>query len=118
MNTGPQAAQRSIAFILRWGSFLAAGLFLVGLVWLLADRDLPIQVGPPMPLAELPDQLALGNPYALLQLAVLVLLVTPLLRLVAAAIAFWRAGEPRYTLIGGAVLLIVVVSLLLARAVG
>ena len=116
MGAAPERAYRWVARVLQWGSWLSAGAMLAGVVWLASAPEVPLQVGPPVPLRLLAAQLAAGNPYAVMQAGVLLLLLTPLLRLGAAASSFWLEGERRYTLVSLVVLLIIVVSLLLARA--
>jgi uncharacterized membrane protein len=56
----------------------------------------------------------MGNPYALMQLGLLVLLATPLLRVVVAAGTFWRIRERRYTVVALLVLLSVAASVWLS----
>jgi uncharacterized membrane protein len=117
VNAPRPQAYRWVAATLRWGSYLSAALLLVGVVWLLAegDGDRPIQIGPPMPLERLGEELLRGNPYAVMQTGVLLLLLTPLLRLVVAAASFWVEKERRYTLVSLAVLLMILLSVFLAR---
>ncbi|MHC4789673.1 MAG: DUF1634 domain-containing protein [Planctomycetota bacterium] len=104
-----------IAFVLRWGSYLSAVFLLVGLVWVMAAPDVPIQAGPPMPLNAIGGQLISANPYAVMQLGILLLLATPLTRVVMASVSFWLGGERRYSLMSLAVLAIIVVTILLAQ---
>lgn len=118
MSVAPRRATVWIAATLKAGSLGAAALMLAGVVWVLAEVDVPLQVGPPMPLAALAAQLLLGNPYAVMQAGVLLLVLTPLLRIVVAGASFWAEGERRYTLVSLAVLVIIAVSLLLARLGG
>jgi uncharacterized membrane protein len=115
MKIVPQRATTWVAATLRWGSLLSAALMLAGAALLLRETERPLQVGPPMPLDYLGVQLRDGNPYALMQAGVLLLLLTPLVRLLAAAVSFWLEGERRYTLVSLTVLAIILVSLLLAR---
>ncbi len=110
-STGPY---RWIAGTLRWGSYLSALLLAVGVVWVALDPSVPIQVGPGMPFRILGEQLVVGNPYALMQLGLLVLLATPLLRVVVAAGTFWRIRERRYTVVALLVLLSVAASVWLS----
>ncbi len=110
-STGPY---RWIAGTLRWGSYLSALLLAAGVVWVALDPSVPIQVGPGMPFRILGEQLATGNPYALMQLGLLVLLATPLLRVVVAAGFFWRIRERRYTVVALLVLLSVAASVWLS----
>ena len=115
MRGSPELATRWIAAILRWGALAAAALMLAGAALVAFDPTVPIQVGPPMPLAALASALTALNPYALMQAGVLLLLLTPLLRIVAAAVSFWLEDEPRYAWVSLAVLSIIFASLLFAR---
>ena len=115
MSAQPQRAYTWVAAVLRWGSYISAALMLVGVALVFVDSSVPIQVGPAMPLASLAEQLSYLNPYAIMQLGVLLLLLTPLARLVVTALSFWLEGEPRYALVSLTVLAIILVSLLLAR---
>lgn len=116
MGVAPERAYRWVALVLQWGSWLSAALMLVGVVWFVSAPEVPLQVGPPVPLGLLAAQLGAGNPYAVMQAGVLLLLLTPLLRIAVAATSFWFEGERRYALVSLAVLAIIVVSLLLAQA--
>ncbi|MFQ5777951.1 MAG: DUF1634 domain-containing protein [Terriglobia bacterium] len=102
-----------IARVLRWGSYLSAALLLLGVVWMLLAPDLPLQVGAPMPLGFLAPQLAQGNPYTIMQLALLLLLATPLLRVSVAGVSFWVKGERRLTVLSLAVLALILLAVLL-----
>ena len=116
MNTKPQRAYSWVAAVLRWGSYVSAGMMLLGILLAFVQPDVPIQIGSAMPLAWLPKQLSLGNPYAVMQLGVVLLLLTPLARLIATSASFWLEGDRRYSLVSVAVLLIILASLLLSRA--
>jgi len=118
MNALGARAYLWVAATLRWGTYLSAGLLLAGVVWILAegDGDRPIQVGPPMPLTRLAEQLLAGDPYAVMQAGVLLLLLTPVVRIGAAAVSFWLDGERRYTIVSLVVLLMIILSLVLTRA--
>ncbi len=105
-----------IAGVLRWGSYLSATLLLAGLIWALLALELPLQLARVIPLRTLAAQLAAGNPYAVMQLGILLLLLTPLLRIVTAAVSFHAERERRYTLVALVVLTIILVSVLLARS--
>lgn len=109
------AAPRGIAFVLRWGSYVSALLLGAGLLWVATAADVPIQAGPAMPLRALAGQLAERNPYALMQLGLLLLLATPLVRLAIAAAAFARRREWRQALAPLAALALIVASVLLVR---
>ena len=109
------AAPRGIAFVLRWGSYVSALLLGAGVLWVATAADVPIQAGPAMPLRALAGQLADRNPYALMQLGLLVMLATPLLRLVIAGAAFARQRDWRAALIPVGVLALILLSVFLVR---
>lgn len=115
MRVVPRQAARWIAAVLKWGSLLSGALMLAGVLWIVAAADVPLQVGPPMPLEHLVAQLRAGNPYAVMQAGVLLLLLTPLVRVTVAAVSFWRDGERRYALVSLVVLAIILASILFAR---
>lgn len=102
----------AVAAVLRWGSYLSAAVLALGILWVLRTPDVPLQIGPAMPLRFLGQQLAAGNPYAVMQLGILLLLATPLLRVVTAALAFAVGGERRYAGVSLAVFLFIVLALL------
>ncbi|MFQ5816442.1 MAG: DUF1634 domain-containing protein [Terriglobia bacterium] len=112
MTLPPQRASQAISAVLRWGSYLSTAVLLLGVVWMLRAPDVPLRVGPAMPLRQLGRQLAAGNPYAVMQLGILLLLLTPLLRIVTAAVSFGLAGERRYALVSLVVLSLILLGLL------
>ena len=112
MTPAQQSTARAIAAVLRWGSYLSAAVLLLGVLWVLRTPDVPLQVGPAVPLRRLGEQLAVGNPYAVMQLGILLLLLTPLLRIVTAAVSFELAGERRYAVVSLVVLGLILLSLL------
>ncbi len=105
---------RGIAFTLRWGAYLSAGLLAIGVLWLLTASDVPLQIGPAMPLRALGGQLAQANPYAVMQVGLLLLLVTPLVRLVMGSVSYF-GRDWRYALVSLAALGLILLSVLLAR---
>lgn len=72
----PDLHTRWIAVVLRWGAYGSALLLATGLGWLFLEPDIPIQIGPPIPLAQLTSQVLRGNPYAILQVGILLLLAS------------------------------------------
>lgn len=115
MRRPPGQNSPRIAFVLRWGSYLSAVFLFAGLVWLMTAPDVPIQAGPPMPLKVVGEQLLGGDPYAVMQLGILLLLATPLTRVVMASVSFWLGGERRYSLMSLAVLVVILATVLLAQ---
>ena len=111
----PAQPYRWVSVVLHWGSYISAGLMVLGVGLVFFQPDVPIQAGSAMPLATMLEQLRYANPYAVMQLGVVLLLLTPLARLVVAALSFWLEGERRYSLVSLTVLLIILASLLISR---
>jgi uncharacterized membrane protein len=95
-DPGPatEGLYRGVQRTLVGGMVLSFGLMGLGLLWqLLSPHPHPEQV---VPLDRLPAELLAGNPLALLDSGLLVLLVIPAVHLSVAAVQFARHREPRY----------------------
>jgi uncharacterized membrane protein len=89
-----ESLYRGVQRTLAGGMVLSFGLMGLGLLWQLADpQPHPDQV---IPLDRLPAALLAGNPLALLDLGLVVLLLIPAVHLSVAAVQFARGGESRY----------------------
>lgn len=109
-------SERAISHILRAGSYGSAVLMLIGLLLGLL-RPVGLQPGVPLiPLRLLTTELGRGNPLAVMQAGVLLLLLTPLVRILTAAVSFLLERDYRYTLVSIAVFTIILVSLAFAVA--
>lgn len=85
---------RGVQRTLAGGMILSFGLMGLGLLWqILNPYPHPEQV---IPLNRLPAELLGGNPLALLDSGLLVLLLIPAVHLSVAAVQFGRHGERRY----------------------
>ena len=108
----PYTHSRWIGLVLRWGAYGSALLLAVGIGgWLLFEPDIPMQIGPPIPLKHLWTQLLQRNPYAVLQLGILALLATPPLSILVAATTFARSKE--YLYVSFCILLLIACALAL-----
>ncbi len=114
MNHPTGRATPWVALVLRWGSYLSALLLAVGVGWVMLEPDVPVQAGPPMPLRALGRQLAQRNPYAWMQVGLLLLLVTPLVRLLMGSVSHWLRAQRAYALVSLAALALILLSILLA----
>ena len=112
--TAPRSV-RGVAAVLRWGSYLSAGIILLGMVLAVTRPDFPLQIGPAIPLRYLWKQLTTGNPYAVMQVGILLLLLTPVVRVGTAVVSFTVAGERRYALVSLVVLALILLSMWGAR---
>jgi uncharacterized membrane protein len=103
---------RGVQRTLAGGMILSFGLMGAGLLWQLADpHPNPEQV---VPLDRLGGELLAGNPLALLDLGILVLLGIPAVHLTVAAISFGRQGDRRYLMLALLVLVLLGVGAALA----
>ena len=97
--------------ILRLGVALSCALFVVGI---LANAVDPIAFGTIKPdhIPLLPRALMHGSPAAMLHIGILVLLITPVARVVAMALSFARERDFSFAAISIGVLLLLIVSLM------
>lgn len=100
--------------------FLFAGFacfvvtMIVGVIWLLlTNRAMSPEI---MPIGEIPRELRAGDPMAVIDLALLILIATPVVTMAAVATAFFRSGERRLALTALLVLAILIVSFALAAS--
>ncbi|HSV42222.1 MAG TPA: DUF1634 domain-containing protein [Methanomassiliicoccales archaeon] len=74
--------------------------------------DPPTSDGP-VPSGELPDRLMAGDPIAIIELGILVLIATPLVRVLAALTMFARQKDVRFVMISLIVLSVIILASLL-----
>ena len=117
---GPQRDYRMdllISYVLRGGVLLSAGLLILGaLLYAIAALRNGSPAFPstyPHSLGGVLAGLAHGDPLAILSLGLLVLLLTPVARVLVSILAFARERDWLYVAITALVLLILVVSFLL-----
>lgn len=105
---------------LRYGVWISFVLSAVGLIVLLARH--PESGFAPDALPQEPEKFSFGkmlkglsvfNPAAVVMLGSLVLLLTPLLRIIFALFGYWRGGNKLYTWITLTVLVIIWISVLI-----
>ncbi len=103
---------RAATKVLTWGFRTGAGLLLIGLVVSLIKQEaLNTEVDP---FGEILPALFDGKPAAIIDLAILAMMATPLLTVVVVAIGFMRAGDRRYGMLSFVVLGILCVSVALS----
>jgi uncharacterized membrane protein len=106
-----------ISYVLRGGVLLSAGLLILGaLLYALAALRSGSAAFPstyPHSLGEIISGLSHGDPLAVLALGLLVLLLTPVARVLVSILAFARERDWLYVAITALVLLILLVSFLL-----
>ena len=108
MENNDEATRRRISLILKFGSYGSAFLLLAGVILALFRPAPSVHY----PLRELAGRLARLDATAIMQAGIALLLVTPVVRIVAAIVSFAGEGDHRYAWIATGVLLIVVSSVL------
>ena len=121
MNGSRQAGgefEHRLGRLLIGATYAAVGLLTIGVALLLLAGISPLAGGPPFDPAQLvPDLLAL-EPSGFLWLGILVVIATPLSRVVGAAAGFIQRGERLMAVVSLAILGVVAISILTALATG
>lgn len=110
-------AELAISHVLRGGVVISAAIILLGVVWFYLQMAITghATLTYPHTVVEVAQQLAQGDPLALVALGLLILLLTPILRVAISIVIFALERDWLYTVITLIVLLILLVSLLLGR---
>jgi uncharacterized membrane protein len=117
-TAGQGSLELALAHVLQAGTYVAAALIAVGSVLLVVNGFSPIAGGPPLRLeAILADVLAL-RPAGFLWLGIVGVLVTPALRVLRAALGFWRRGERSMALVAILVLAVIAVGVIVGVVSG
>lgn len=100
---------RYVSMVLRVGMLLSVAVIAVGLLLYV------LFPGPaePIPPERLPGELMNGSPAAVISLGILLLIITPLARVLAAALVFAVNREPRFVLASLAVLTAIVLAIVI-----
>lgn len=110
------AAERQIGRLLILFTSVSVTLLVVGVFLLLAAGISPIDGGPPLDLSTLLSEVVALGPAGFLWLGLVAVIVTPISRVVLAAIAFGRAGDWSMVWIAIAILAIIATGVATAAA--
>ena len=110
-------AELIISHVLRSGVIVRAAVILLGVLWFYLQMALTghAALGYPHTFGGIIRRLFHGEPLALVALGLLILLLTPILRVAISIVVFALEHDWRYTVITVLVLIILLVSLLLGR---
>ncbi|HEX6540547.1 MAG TPA: DUF1634 domain-containing protein [Ktedonobacterales bacterium] len=110
-------AELIISHVLRGGVVVSAGIILLGVLWFYIQMAITghTTLTYPHSLSGIARRLGRGEPLALIALGLLILLLTPILRVAVSIITFAIERDWLYTGITLLVLIILLVSLLLGR---
>ncbi|MBX5465524.1 MAG: DUF1634 domain-containing protein [Clostridia bacterium] len=106
-----------ISWILRGGVLLSAAIMLGGFLLLLVHPP-RVPYARPGEVAQVFDEARRGDPLALIDLGILVLVLTPIARVLLSVFVFLRERDLTYTLVTLFVLAVLVASFLLGKAGG
>lgn len=107
----PQRGERAIALVLRYGALISTVIMALGLTLMLLRGPAGSLTFHRIRPGMLFQKLAQFDPAALTEFGILLLLFTPILRIVVAVISFALERETKYVLISLGVLAVVLVSI-------
>jgi uncharacterized membrane protein len=109
------AAERQIGRLLILLTYVSVALLVLGVVLLLVAGISPLDGGPGLDLASLLSEVAVLGPAGLLWLGLIAVIVTPISRVVTAAVAYGRAGD--WPMVGIALGILSIIAVGIATAV-
>jgi uncharacterized membrane protein len=110
------AAERQIGRLLILFTSVSVTLLVVGVLLLLAAGISPLDGGPPLDLSTLLSEVVALGPAGFLWLGLVAVIVTPVSRVVLAAITFGRAGDWSMVWIAFAILAVIATGVATAAA--
>lgn len=105
----------TIAHLLTIGTYISIGLLTVGYVLMLAGGISPLDPAPTLDPAALVGDIVGLRATGFLWLGLLTVIATPTARIVAALVGYLRQGEREMTLISTGILVVLALSVVLAR---
>ena len=108
-----EKAQDAIAAVLRYGSLFSAAVMAVGVALALWRRQVLPQTGT-LSVGNLLNNVLHQDPAAITELGILLLLLTPVFRVVVAVVSFALERDTKYVLIALGVFLVVLGSIIFA----
>jgi uncharacterized membrane protein len=112
--SGPRL-EPSIARLLTAGTYAAIALLAIGFALMLRSGTDPLSPAPPFDITAIPAGLLALRPEAYLNLGLIVVIATPSARVLASLIGFARRGEHRMVLVASAILLVIALSVVVAK---
>jgi uncharacterized membrane protein len=107
--------ERSIARLLTVGTYISVGLLVVGFGLLFLNGIGPLSGGPRFDLARLVPDLVNLRPEGFLWLGLLLVIATPAGRVAAALVGFVRRDERRMAIVATLILVVIALSVALAK---
>ena len=110
------AAERTIGRLLIVMTYVAVALLVVGVALMVAAGISPLAEGPPFDPTAIVADVAAGMPEGFLWLGILVVIATPIARVIGAAIAYGSAEQWTMVVISIAILLVIALGVGIALA--
>ena len=116
--SSPLDLERAIARLLIIGTYVSVALLAVGALLMFALRISPLEGGPPFEPGLIVDDIVGLRPAGFIWLGLLVVVATPAARVAASLVGYLRGGEPRMALVSSLILVVIGVSVAIARGLG
>jgi len=123
VTAGPQHAppesadlDRAIGRLLTLGTYAAVLLLGIGTVLLFANRIDPLAGAPPLEPGVIVDDIVHLRPAGFMWLGLLVVLATPVARVVASLVGFVRRGERTMSIVAALILVVIAASIVIGSA--
>ena len=117
-GAGQGSLELALAHVLQAGTYAAAALIAIGSVLLVVNGQSPIAGGPPLRLDTIVADVLALRPAGFLWLGIVGVLATPGLRVLRAALGFWRRGERSMALVAVLVLAVIAVGVIVGVVSG
>ena len=114
-QTRPPGLERSIARLLTVGTYSSMALLAIGVVLMAANGIGPLSGGPVFDVTRLVSDLLAGRPAGFLWLGLVVVVATPVARVLASLVGYVRRGERGMAIVAGLILVVIGLSVALAR---
>ncbi len=112
---GAPGLEQSIARLLTLGTYLSIALLAVGVVLMAGGGIGPLSGGPAFDATRLVPDLLAGRPAGFLWLGLIVVVATPVARVLASLVGYVRRGEQGMAIVAGMILVVIGLSVALAR---
>jgi uncharacterized membrane protein len=112
----PRDLDRTVARLLTAGTYASVSLLALGVVLMIANGISPLDPSPTFDLAAIPAQIAALEPTGFLWLGLIVILATPLARVVVSLFGYVAGGERRMAIISFAIIVVITVGVVLGVA--
>ena len=112
----PADLDRLIGRLLTIGTYTSVLLIAIGTVLMFESRIDPLAGGPPFEPGLIVDDITHGRPVGYMWLGMLVLLATPILRVIVSLFGFATRGERTMAIVGVLILVVIAASIALGNS--